>query len=166
MSEPLVITSQDPILKALRFKPFLNSEERRVEQFLPGPNEPQTIEVRTPWGADLVARSGDFIVSDVGKPGERWPVSKEIFESTYLITRPGFCTKNAVTELVPMVDLTNGDPNRIVTVETLEGSETVRAGDFFLARGVKGEIWPYPANRMTGTLVMSKEALKNILKKR
>lgn len=48
MSEPLVITAQDPILKALCFKPFLNSEERRVEQFLPGPNEPQTIDVKTP----------------------------------------------------------------------------------------------------------------------
>jgi hypothetical protein len=156
MSEPLVITAQDPILKTLRFKPFLNSEERRVEQFLPGPDEPQMIEVKTPWGAELTAKSGDYVVSDIGRPGEHWPVDKQVFESTYVITRPGFCMKNAVTELVPMVDLTNGDPDQIVTVETMEGSETVRAGDFYLARGVKGEIWPYPAHRMTGTLMMPK----------
>jgi len=156
MSEPLVITSQDPILKTLRFKPFLNSEERRVEQYLPGPNEPQRIEVKTPWGAVLIAKNGHYLVSDIGKPGERWPVDKEVFESTYLITRPGFCMKNAVTELVPMVDLTNGDPDQIVTVQTMEGPETVRAGDFYLARGVKGEIWPYPVHRMTGTLMMPK----------
>jgi hypothetical protein len=31
-----------------------------------------------------------------------------------------------------------------VTIHTLEGVDTVRAGDFFLAKGVKGEIWPYP----------------------
>ena len=166
MSEPIVITPQDPILKTLRFKPFRNSEERRAEQFLPGPDEPQTIEVKTPWGAELTAKSGDYIVSDVGKPGERWPVSKEIFESTYLITRPGFCMKKAVTELVPMVDLTNGDPDQNVTVQTIEGPETVRAGDFYLARGIKGEIWPYPAHRKTGTLMMSKDDIKNLLKKK
>jgi hypothetical protein len=51
-------------------------------------------------------------------------------------------------------------------VETLEGTETVRAGDFFLARGIKGEIWPYPANRMTGTLMMSKENIQNLLNKK
>ena len=166
MSEPLIITSQDPVLKTLRFKSFLNSEERRVEQFLPGPSAPQTVEVRTPWGADLTAKRGDYIVSDLGKPGDRWPVDKEIFERTYLITRPGFCMKSAVTELVPMVDLTDGDPNQIVIVQTMEGPETVRAGDFYLARGVKGEIWPYPANRMTGTLMMSKEDIKNLPNKK
>lgn len=160
MSEPLVIRAQDPIIKTLRFKPFMNSDERGVEQFLPGQNEPQTIEVRTPWGADLTAKSGDYIVRDLKKAGDRWPVDREIFENTYLITRPGFCIKNAVTELVPMIDLTNGDPDQLVTVETMEGPETVRAGDFYLARGIKGEIWPYPANRMTGTLIMPPPQIK------
>jgi hypothetical protein len=131
---------------------------------LPGPNEPQVIQVRTPWGAELAAKKGDYLVSDVGKPGERWPVGKEIFEDTYIITRPGFCMKNAVTELVPMIDLTNGNPDQIVIVETLEGPETVRAGDFYLARGIKGEIWPYPAQRMTGTLMMPRPDLKNLKK--
>jgi hypothetical protein len=166
MSEPLVITSQDPILKTLRFKPFMNSDERGVEQFLPGPDASQTIEVKTPWGADLTAKHGDYIVSDLTKTDDRWPVDKQIFEDTYLITRPGFCMKKAVTELVPLVELTNGDANQLVIVETLEGSETVRAGDFYLARGIKGEIWPYPANRMTGTLMAFKSDLQNHLKKK
>ena len=164
MSEPFLITSQDPILKTLKFKPFLNSEERRVEQFLPAPDQPQTIEVRTPWGADLTAKKGDYLVSDLNKPEDRWPVDREIFENTYLITRPGFCMKNAVTELVPLVDLTNGNPDQMVTVETMEGPETVRAGDFYLARGIKGEIWPYPAQRMTGTLIMPKSSLPSTKK--
>jgi hypothetical protein len=160
MKKPIFITSQDPILKTLRFKPFLNSEERRVKQFLPTPDGPQMIVVKTPWGDDLTAKSGDYLVSDITKPDDCWPVAKEIFENTYIITRPGFCMKNAVTKLAPMVDLTNGDPDQLVTVQTLEGSETVRAGDFYLARGVKGEIWPYPTNRMTGTLMMSKPTIK------
>ncbi len=164
MSEPFLITSQDPILKTLKFKPFLNSEERRVEQFLPAPDQPQTIEVRPPWGADLTAKKGDYLVSDLNKPEDRWPVDREIFENTYLITRPGFCMKNAVTELVPLVDLTNGNPDQMVTVETMEGPETVRAGDFYLARGIKGEIWPYPAQRMTGTLIMPKSSLPSTKK--
>lgn len=156
MSEPLFITAKDPLLKTLQFKPFLNSEERGVKQFLPGPGEAQTIEIKTPWGADLTAKKGDYIVQDLAKPNDHWPVDREIFENTYIITRPGFCVKNAVTELVPMIELTGGNPNQMVTVETMEGPETVRAGDFYLARGVKGEIWPYPAQRMTGTLLMPK----------
>lgn len=164
MTEPLIITSQDPVLKTLNFKSFLNSETRGVEQFLPGPGEPQTMEVKTPWGADLTAEHGDYIVIDLKKPGDRWPVDKKIFEETYIIIEPGRCMKNVKTELVPMTDLTNGDPDQLVTVETLEGSETVRAGDFYLARGVKGEIWAYPSNRMTGTLMLSKLELQNRLK--
>jgi hypothetical protein len=164
MSEPQLITAQDPIIKTLHFKPFLNSDERGVEQFLPASGEAQTIEIRTPWGADLTAKKGDYIVHDLSKANDRWPVDKEIFEKTYLIIRPRICIKNAVTELVPMVELTNGNPDQMVTIETMEGPETVRAGDFYLARGVKGEIWPYPAQRMTGTLLMPKPNLPNTKK--
>jgi len=32
-------------------------------------------------------------------------------------------------------------------VQTFEGPVTVRAGDFLLAKGVKGEIWPYPKEK-------------------
>jgi hypothetical protein len=50
--------------------------------------------------------------------------------------------------LVPLVDVTNGNPDALVTVVSLEGSETVRAGDFCLARGVKGEVWAYPKEKI------------------
>jgi hypothetical protein len=36
----------------------------------------------------------------------------------------------------------------MVTIETLEGPVTVRAGDFYLAKGVKGEVWPYPKDKV------------------
>jgi hypothetical protein len=166
MSERLVITSEDPILDTLPFKSFLNPEERCVAQFLPGPDEPQEIMVMTPWGAELKAEKGDYLVSDIAKPKEAWPVSKEIFERTYIITRPGFCMKSAVTELVPMVELTAGDPDQMVVVQTLEGPETVRAGDFYLARGIDGEIWPYPFNRKTGTVMIPKEEIQKLLKEK
>jgi hypothetical protein len=49
--------------------------------------------------------------------------------------------------LVPLTDLTDGDEDQMVTIHTLEGVDTVRAGDFLLAKGVKGEIWPYPKEK-------------------
>jgi len=64
-----------------------------------------------------------------------------------MITRPGYCAKNAITLLAPLTDVT-GDPDREVTVVSLEGPETVRAGDFFLAKGIKGEVWPYPRDKI------------------
>jgi hypothetical protein len=144
MSKPIVITSDDPILEALDFKPYRSKVERRVIPFLPENGDSQTLEVKTPWGAVLTAKKGDFLVSEVSAPHDYWPIDPVIFEESYLITRPGYCAKNAVTLLVPLTEVTNGDPDQKVTVVSLEGAETVRAGDFFLAKGVKGEIWPYP----------------------
>jgi hypothetical protein len=72
----------------------------------------------------------------------------DIFEQSYILTRPGYCAKNAVTLLAPLTDVTDGDPDGTVTVVSLEGPETVRAGDFFLARGVQGEVWPYPKGKI------------------
>ena len=152
MSEPLVLTSSDPILSKLNFKPFRSKVERRVVPFLPGPNEPQTIEIKTPWGAALTARKGDFLISELATPHDFWPVNAEIFEESYVITRPGFCVKKAVTLLVPLTDVT-GDPDQIVTVVSLEGPETVRAGDFHLAKGVRGEIWAYPKKKIPDVLM-------------
>jgi hypothetical protein len=40
-----------------------------------------------------------------------------------------------------------------VTVVTLEGDETVRAGDFYLAKGIKGEIWPYPKEKVKDVMM-------------
>ena len=148
MSKPVVITSDDSILKSLNFKPYRSKVERRVIPFLPNPGDPQTLDVKTPWGAVLTAKKGDFLVSEVDSPNDYWPIDPVIFEESYIVTRPGYCAKNAVTLLVPLTEITNGDPDQKVTVVSLEGPETVRAGDFFLAKGIKGEVWPYPKEKV------------------
>ena len=148
MSKPVVITSDDSILKSLNFKPYRSKVERRVIPFFPNPGGPQTLEVKTPWGAVLTAKKGDFLVSEVDSPNDYWPIDPVIFEESYIVTRPGYCAKNAVTLLVPLTEITNGDPDQKVTVVSLEGPETVRAGDFFLAKGIKGEVWPYPKEKV------------------
>lgn len=40
-----------------------------------------------------------------------------------------------------------------MTVVNLEGPETVRAGDFYLAKGIKEEIWPYPKDKIDGVMM-------------
>ena len=153
MSDNIVITSDDPLLRRLDFKPFRSRVERRVIPFFPGSDDPQTMDVKTPWGAVLTAKKGDFLVSELDQPNDFWPIDPVIFEESYLITRPGYCTKNAVTLLVPLTDITDGDPDRLVTVVSLEGPETVRAGDFFLAKGITGEVWPYPRNKVDEVMI-------------
>jgi hypothetical protein len=148
MSEPLIVTSDDPILMSLNFKPYRSKVERRVIPFFPSHDDSQTMDVHTPWGATLTAKKGDFLVSEVNAPDDFWPIDPLIFEESYIITRPGYCAKNAITLLVPLVDVTNGDPDQVVTVVALEGPETVRAGDFYLAKGIRGEIWPYPKEKI------------------
>ena len=147
MIDPIVITSDDSVLQTLSFKPYRSKVERRVIPFLPGPGEPQTMQINTPWGAQLTAKNGDFLISELETPNDFWPIDAEIFEESYVLIRPGYCIKKAVTLLAPLTDIT-GDPYREVTVVSLEGAETIRAGDFFLARGVKGEIWPYPKEKV------------------
>ena len=146
-SDPLVVTSSDSIIEKLNFKAYRSKVERRVVPFFPAPNEQQTLEIDTPWGTHLTARKGDFLVSEIETPEDYWAIDPVIFEESYVIIRPGYCVKKAVTLLVPLTDLT-GDPDRQVTVVTLEGEETVRAGDFHLAKGIKGEIWPYPKEKI------------------
>jgi hypothetical protein len=147
MSEPLVITSNDSILARLNFKPYRSTVERRVVPFLPTSDEAQTLEINTPWGTQLTARRGDFLISEVETPNDYWAIDPVIFEESYIMIRPGYCVKKALTLLVPLTDITH-DPDQEVTVVTLEGAETVRAGDFYLAKGIKGEIWPYPAEKI------------------
>lgn len=155
MREPLLITSTDPILETLHFKPYRSTVERRVVPFFPAPNEPQTMEIDTPWGMQITARKGDFLVSEVEAPEDYWPIDPVIFEGSYEIVRPGYCIKKAITLLVPLTEIT-GDPDREVTIVTMEGAETVRASDFYLAKGIKGEIWPYPREKV-GTIMMPAE---------
>lgn len=152
MSGPLIITSSDPILERLNFKPYRSTVQRRVVPFFPAPGDQQTIEIDTPWGSQLTARKGDFLISELDAPDDYWPIDPVIFEDSYMIIQPGYCVKKAITLLVPLTDLT-GDPDLEVTVVTLEGSETVRAGDFYLAKGVKGEIWPYPKEKIDDVMM-------------
>lgn len=155
MSAPLEIRSDDPILQNLAFVPHRSSVVRCFRKFTPGPDEPQTTTVHTPWGEDLTAQPGDYLVCEKDRPDDLWPVNGEIFEATYEIIGDGECVKRALTDLVPLVALTN-DPDRMVTIHALEGPETVRAGDFYLARGIKGEIWAYPRNKV-GTVMIPVE---------
>jgi len=152
MSE-LVITSSDSLLDTLNFKPYRSKVERRVVPFFPNPEDPQTMDINTPWGTQLTAKKGDFLVSEMDTPNDYWPIDPVIFEESYIIIKPGYCVKSAVTLLVPLTDITNGEEDRLVTVISLEGPETVRAGDFYLAKGVKGEIWPYPKEKINDVMV-------------
>lgn len=111
------------------------------------------MEINTPWGAQLTAKSGDFLISEMETPDDYWPIDPVIFEESYIITRPGYCVKRAITLLVPLTEVTGGDPDRMVTVVSLEGPQTVHAGDFFLAKGIKGEIWPYPKEKIDDVMM-------------
>ena len=152
MRAPIVISSDDSILRTLNFRPYRSKVERRVIPFLPAPGEPQSMEVSTPWGAQLTAKFGDFLVSEVDTPSDYWPIDPVIFEESYVIIRPGYCVKKALTMLVPLTDIT-GDPERQVTIISLEGPETVKAGDFYLAKGIKGEVWPYPKEKVADVML-------------
>lgn len=152
MTEPILLTSESPILSELNFKPYRSSVVRKVKPFLPAQNEPQSIDVQTPWGATLTAKHGDMLLSELDAPNDVWPVNGEIFSETYMMIERGYCVKSAVTMLVPMVDVTKGDEEQHVTIETMEGPQTVRAGDFYLARGVKGEIWSIPREKVASIM--------------
>jgi len=155
MKQAIILTSDDPVLRELDFKPYRSSVERHFERFMPDPGQPQEIDIVTPWGETLTAQAGDYLVSELDKLDDVWPVEADIFESTYTILRPGICIKSALTYLVPMTDLTGDDPDQKVTVYALEGPQTVRAGDFYLARGVQGEIWSYPKDKIGQTMVLA-----------
>ena len=144
MTNSVDLYSDDPIINSLKFRKYYNEVKRCFKRFLPLPGEPETMKIPTSWGENLTATPGDYLVGPIDAPDDYWPVDAEIFEKTYEITGPGICIKTAITELVPLVDVTEGEVDRMVTVHTLEGPVTVRAGDYYLARGVNGEIWTYP----------------------
>jgi hypothetical protein len=148
MDEPIILMSDSRILDTLNFKPFRSIMQRRVIPFVPREGQSQTMEIFTPWGTKLTAKKGDLLISELESPNDMWPIDAEIFDQSYILVGPGICIKRAITLLAPMTDLTEGDEDKIVLVHTLEGVESVRAGDFFLAKGVKGEIWPYPKEKV------------------
>lgn len=157
MSENISIRSDDPRLDSLHFHPYRSIVERRVIAFTPEAGKKQTMEIVTPWGETLTAHAGDLLVSEVKAPDDYWPVRADIFDESYIITRPGFCIKRAHVHLAPLADLTGGDEDAEVTVHSFEGPVTVRAGDFYLARGVKGEIWAYPRDKAESLLALAEE---------
>lgn len=152
MTKPIELTALDPIIDKLNFKSYKSTVERRFERFVPGPDEPKSKDIPTPWGESLTATAGDYLVSEMDSPDDRWPVEDEIFENSYEIVRPGVCVKKALTKLVPLVEVTDGDEDKMVTVYTLEGPATVRAGDFYLARGIHDEIWIYPKDKVKNVM--------------
>ena len=152
MTEPFVLMFDDPLLDQLDFKPYRNAMVRRVVPFVPREEEAQFMEVKTPWGSILTAKAGDMLISELDAPADVWPIDAKIFDETYIITGPGLCIKRAVTLIVPLAAVVAGDADRMIMVHTLEGPETVRAGDFYLAKGVKGEIWPYPNEKVQKTM--------------
>jgi len=147
MKDPIVLMTDDLLLNSLNFKPYRSMLTRHVRPFIPRDDEAQMMEVTTPWGATLTAKKGDLLVSELDAPDDMWPIDAYIFDESYLIIEPGLCVKRAVTLLVPLTDVTHGDEDQMVTIHTLEGIETVRAGDFLLAKGVQGELWPYPKSK-------------------
>ncbi len=152
-SDPIMeLHADDPVLQHLELKPYRNAAIRRATQFLPASGEPQSRAILCPWGETLDAQFGDYIVSEQDQPEDHWPVSREIFEKTYVQIGPDLYRKKGLTCLVPLVDLT-GDPDRKVRLHTKEGAVTVRAGDFHLAKGVEGEIWPFPSEKVQQVLV-------------
>lgn len=152
MSKPLNLRAEDNFLKHIPFKPYRYSTEREAIQFIPPNGAPKIIKIATPWGAELEVEVGDYIVNDVGSPDNRWPVKKDIFEETYMELRTGIYIKRALVYLYPLAELTK-DPEQLVRVHTLEGVVTVRAGDFYLCKGVRGEIWPMPLDKVETTLI-------------
>jgi len=152
MTDPITVTANDPIIQKLPFKPYRAATERRMTPFLPTEAEAQTRVIETLGGRILTAKRGDILVSEMDAPQYVWPVDAAIFEASYEVVRPGVCVKRAITWLAPLTELTDGDPDRAVTVVSLEGANTVRAGDYYLAKGVAGEIWIYDAKKI-GTIM-------------
>jgi len=139
--KPFELRASDPIIDTLTFQTYRYTNKRKAEQFLPAANQPQTIQVKTRWGGVLNGKRGDYLVWEINDPEERWVVDEAIFWESYLEIEAGIFVKSATVDLAPLIDVTR-DPDREVIIYSLEGPLRVRAGDFYLAIGVKKEIWP------------------------
>lgn len=125
MTSPVEIRADDALLQQLPFKKYRYTKTRKAQQFLPEEDQPQTEKVKTPWGAELEAQKGDYLVSDQENPTDQWVVEKEIFEDSYRSAslrdqeEADLYTKSALVELVPLTKVTR-DPDREVTVYSRE----------------------------------------------
>lgn len=154
MDTSINIKSDDPILKNIQFEYYGYRDRRLAKQYLPEPDMPQTKSIQTPWGFTLTAKRGDYIVCDAANPDDTWTVDREIFEQSHSEEEPGsgVFRKVVMVALVPLIAFTGGNPDQFVTVYSLEGPQTVRAGVFHLAQGIKGEIWPFPSEKIEKSL--------------
>ncbi|MCP4361986.1 MAG: hypothetical protein GY796_28580 [Chloroflexi bacterium] len=150
----LELRAEDELIKSLSFRPYRNSSERRAVQHFPGNGEPDELAVKTPWGETLYAKPGDYIVHEQDAAQDKWPVDREIFENSYIEVTPGLFVKRPLTYLVPLEIITES-PEQMVRIYTMEGPVTVKAKEFYLARGIKGEIWPYPRAKADSGLVLA-----------
>ena len=150
MEKLIELKQDDAILKRVKFKIYGYKDKRVAHQFLPDPDEPDTKNIDVSGGNTLIIKRGDYLVSDAGDPEHAWPVEKEIFEQSHQEEQPGsgLFRKISLVMLAPLTEFTGGNPDQMVIVHTLEGPETVRAGDYHVARGIKGEIWPFPNDRI------------------
>ena len=147
----LELRHNDPVIQQLEFDKYRSKVCRAITQFLPKDGEAQTCTVNAPWGTEEV-RAGDYIGSEIGNSTHSWRIEKGAFESSYEWVEPGIARKSAVIELIPLVNLTH-NPDAMVKIYTcIPGEEAKdadkhcieRAGEVFLARGVKGELYRYP----------------------
>jgi hypothetical protein len=153
--EPLELRASDPTIKELDFETYRYKNKRQAEQFLPNDDQQQIIRVQTGWGGVLTGKRGDYLVNEVGNPDEKWVVEKEIFVASYQEVEVGIFIKKATVDLVPLSAVTR-DPEREVIVYSLEGPLKVRAKDFYLALGIKDEIWPVPIEHVSNNLELVK----------
>lgn len=151
MVSVIEIRADDALIQQLDFKTYRYTTKRQAQQFTPDADQPQTVDVKTPWGGTLTGKRGDYLVNEYENPDDRWVVEKEIFEATYQEDASGVYRKKAAVDLVPLTQVTH-DPDQEVIVYSTEGPVTARAGDFFLARGVNGELWPMPKNKVESSL--------------
>ena len=103
MAKHIELTSKDPILKTLNFKPHKSTVERHFERFLPKPGEPDKMEVPTPWGESLTAKAGDYLLSEMDDPDDSWPVDADVFKKSYEIVRPG------LKQFAPVISILHED---------------------------------------------------------
>ena len=151
MTSPIEIRANDPLIHQLKFETYRYTSLREAEQFLPQSDEQQTKVVKTPWGGELKAQAGDYLVHEQGHPEDSWVVKKEIFEQTYQSVKSGAYLKKDTVDLVPLTQVTR-DPDQDVKVYSLEGPLTVQAGEYYLARGSHGEIWPIPREKVESSM--------------
>ena len=96
--------------------------------------EPETWTTR--YGDPMQAEPGDVILSDARK---RWTVKPDIFARTYRPLGDGTYTKCTPIQ----VEISSHEQ----VIETLEGPQTVRAGDA-IVHGIAGELYSMSPDRL------------------